>query len=215
MTPLRLPTTSTLTSAASARWKPKQPSTAIQSPTASKAATTTILSPVYPFGDTTVLYGSASNLVGVDAIGGVINFQTLDPTPVDQTSFTQGYGTFQQLSTSLRGTGTVGKLGYAVAFGTGYLDGPFRNANFYQPGAAFDQSVLSGPIHDLGVYTDDSATTIRAGLVKFVYNFDPKNSLTYSKRDELPVGRQDRQRRRRFPSVSDRARARKPAARFL
>ncbi len=138
------------------------------------------LSPVYPFGDTTVLYGSASNLVGVDAIGGVINFQTLDPTPLDQTSFTQGYGTFQQLSTSLRSTGTVGKLGYAVAFGTGYLDGPFRNANFYQPGAAFDQSVLSGPIHDLGIYTDDSGTTIRAGLVKFIYNFDPKNSLTYS-----------------------------------
>ena len=26
----------------------------------------------------------------------------------------------------------------------------------YQTGAAFDQSVLSGPMHDLGVYTDDS-----------------------------------------------------------
>jgi outer membrane receptor protein involved in Fe transport len=138
------------------------------------------LSPVYSFGDTTVLYGSASNLVGVDAIGGVINFQTLDPTPQYQTSITQGFGTFQQLSTSLRSTGTVGKLGYAVAYGTGYLDGPFRNANFYQPGAAFDQSVLSGPIHDLGIYTDDSGTTIRADLLKLVYNFDPKNSLTYT-----------------------------------
>jgi outer membrane receptor protein involved in Fe transport len=138
------------------------------------------LSPVYGFNNVTVLYGSASNLVGVDAIGGVVNFQTLDPTPTDQTALTQGYGTFQQLSSSLRSTGTIGKLGYAVAYGVGYLDGPFRNATFYQPGAAFDQSVLSGPVHDLGVYTDDSATSTRAGLVKLRYNFDPRSSLTYT-----------------------------------
>jgi outer membrane receptor protein involved in Fe transport len=138
------------------------------------------LSPVYPFQSTTVLYGSASNLVGVDAIGGVVDFRTLDPTPTFQSAITQGYGTFQQLSTDIRSTGTEGKLGYALAYGVGYLDGPFRNANFYQPGAAFDQSVPSGPIHDLGVYTDDSATTTRGGLVKFAYNFDPKNSVTYT-----------------------------------
>lgn len=138
------------------------------------------LSPDYGLRNTTVMYGSASDLVGVDAIGGVINFQTLDPTPYLQTAFTQGYGTFQQLSTSLRATGSLGHFGYAVAYGVGYLDGPFRNANFYQPGAAFDQSVLSGPVHNLGIYTDDSATTTRAGLVKFRYEFDPKDSLQYS-----------------------------------
>jgi outer membrane receptor protein involved in Fe transport len=138
------------------------------------------LSPVYGLSNTTVMYGSASDIVGVDAIGGVINFQTLNPTPGGQTAFTQGFGSFQQLSTSLRSTGTIGNLGYAVAYGVGYLDGPFRNATFYQPGAAFDQSVLSGPVHDLGVYTDDSATTTRAGLVKLKYTFDPHSSVTYT-----------------------------------
>lgn len=138
------------------------------------------LSPVYPYQSATVLYGSASNLVGVDAIGGVIDFRTLDPTPTFQGSVTQGFGTFNQLSTDIRATDTEGKLGYALAYGVGYLDGPFRNATFYQPGAAFDQSVLSGPIHQLGVYTDDSATTTRGGLVKLQYNFDPKNSITYT-----------------------------------
>jgi outer membrane receptor protein involved in Fe transport len=138
------------------------------------------LSPVYPYQSATVLYGSASNLVGVDAIGGVVDFRTLDPTPTFQTSITQGFGSFNQLSTSLRSTGTEGKLGFALAYGVGSLDGPFRNANFYQPGAAFDQSVLSGPIHDLGVYNDDSTTTTRGGLVKLDYNFDPKNSVTYT-----------------------------------
>ena len=40
------------------------------------------LSPVYPYRDISVLYGSGgSDLVGVNAIGGVVNFQTLDPTP--------------------------------------------------------------------------------------------------------------------------------------
>lgn len=138
------------------------------------------LSSVYGLRNTTVMYGSASDLVGVDAIGGVINFQTLDPTPHVQTTLTQGYGTFNQLSTSLSSTGAIGNLGYAVAYGVGYLDGPFRNANFYQPGAAFDQSVLSGSVHDLGVYTDDSATSTRTGLVKLRYTFDPRDSVTYT-----------------------------------
>jgi outer membrane receptor protein involved in Fe transport len=138
------------------------------------------LSPVFGMRDVTVLYGSASNLVGVDAIGGVVNFQTLDPTPNIQTAVTQGYGTFQQLSTSLRSTGTIGKLGYAVAYGVSGLDGPFRNATFYQPGAAFDQSVLSGPVHQLGVYTDDSSAPMYGGLVKFRYTFDSQDNLTYT-----------------------------------
>lgn len=138
------------------------------------------LSPTYGLRNTTVMYGSASDIVGVDAIGGVINFQTLDPTPGVQTAITQGYGTFNQLSTSLRSTGTVGHFGYALAYGTSYLDGPFRNAVFYQPGAAFDQSVLSGSVHQLGVYTDDGATSTKAGLVKLRYDFDPHSSLEYT-----------------------------------
>jgi outer membrane receptor protein involved in Fe transport len=138
------------------------------------------LSPVFGLQNTTVMYGSASDLVGVDAIGGVVNFETLDPTPLSQTAVTQGYGTFEQLSTSLRSTGTVGNLGYALAYGVDSLDGPFRNAYFYQPGAAFDQSVLSGSVHDLGYYTDDSGATTRAALVKLRYTFDPRSSIEYT-----------------------------------
>ncbi|MFY9885412.1 MAG: TonB-dependent receptor [Candidatus Cybelea sp.] len=138
------------------------------------------LSPVFGLRNTTVLYGSASNLVGIDAIGGVVNFETLDPTPQFQTALTQGYGTFQQLSTSLRTTGTYGHLGYALAYGVADVNGPFRNATFYQPGAAFDQSILSGPVHDLGIYTTSSDAPQRAGLVKLRYTFDPQDSITYT-----------------------------------
>jgi len=139
------------------------------------------LSPVYPYRNISVLYGSGgSDLLGVNAIGGVINFQTLDPTPQETAILTQGYGTFQQLSTGLTSTGTSGRIGYAMALGVTSLDGPFRNAYFYQPGAAFDQSVLSGPIHDLGIYEDDSLETTRAYLAKLQYDFDSASSLTFT-----------------------------------
>lgn len=137
------------------------------------------LSPVYPYRDISVLYGSGgSDLVGVNAIGGVVNFETLDPTPQQTFTFTQGYGTFDQLSTNLTATGTTGRLGYAVTYGISGLDGPFNNDNMYQTGAAFDQSVQSGPIHDLGIYTDDSAASTRADLVKLSYSFSPRSTLT-------------------------------------
>ncbi|HTU83603.1 MAG TPA: TonB-dependent receptor, partial [Candidatus Acidoferrales bacterium] len=137
------------------------------------------LSPVFPYRDISVLYGSGgSDLVGVNAIGGVINFQTLDPTPYDSESFTQGYGTFDQLSTSVTGTGTAGRVGYAIALGVSSLDGPFNNDSFYQTGAAYDQSVLSGPVHDLGVYVDDSLAVQRADLIKLEYAFGNNSVLT-------------------------------------
>lgn len=137
------------------------------------------LSPVYPYRNVSVLYGSGgSDVLGVNAIGGVIDFSTLDPTPSQRVTFTQGYGTFRQLSTSLTGTGTVGKLGYALAFGTSGLDGPFHNDSLYQAGAAFDQSVASGPIHDLGIYPDDGTAVTRASLVKFSYALSPQSTLT-------------------------------------
>ncbi len=143
------------------------------------------LSPVFPYRDISVLYGSGgSDLMGVSAIGGVINFQTLDPTPTDAVSVTQGYGTFNQLSTSLTATGTQDRLGYAAAYGVAGLDGPFRNDTFYQAGAAFDQSVLSGAIHTLGIYQDDSGAVTRAGLAKLQYNFSPKSAVTFSSIDE-------------------------------
>ncbi len=137
------------------------------------------LSAVYPYRDIAVLYGSGgSDLVGANAIGGVVNFQTLDPTPRNTLRFMQGYGTFDQLSTSVSATGTTGRFGYALAAGVSSLDGAFRNATFYQTGAAFDQSVQSGPIHDLGIYRDDSLAVTRASLFKLQYTVTPRGTLT-------------------------------------
>jgi outer membrane receptor protein involved in Fe transport len=123
------------------------------------------LSPLFPFRDVQVLYGSGgSDVLGINAIGGVVNFQTLDPTPAQQASFTQGYGTFERLASNLTVTGSEGKLGYAVADGVSGLDGPFRNAYFYQSGA-------------LASYVDDSSVTSRSDLIKLTYAPDPKTNF--------------------------------------
>ena len=138
------------------------------------------LSPLFPFQDVQVLYGSGgSNILGVTAIGGVVNFQTLNPTPVQHVTFTQGYGSFARLASDLTATGTDGKLGYALAYGVSGLDGPFRNANFYQVGASADPSAPAGStIYDNAIYTDDSSVTSRAALVKFAYALDAATNVT-------------------------------------
>lgn len=123
------------------------------------------LSPLFPFRDVQVLYGSGgSNLLGINAIGGVVNFQTLDPTPTQQVSVMQGYGTFARQATNVIATGSSRKLGYALAYGVSGLDGPFRNAYFYQSGAQAS-------------YIDDSSVTSRANLIKLTYAPDAKTNI--------------------------------------
>ena len=51
------------------------------------------LSPVAGLRNINVIYGSASNLAGYSAIGGTVDFQTLEPTPDERITLSQGYGT--------------------------------------------------------------------------------------------------------------------------
>ena len=136
------------------------------------------LSPVYPYRNISVLYGSGgSDLVGVNAIGGVVNFQTLDRTPHDTATFTQGYGTFEQLSTRILPNRDDGHLG-----------SPSQRRRQRRRSAAQRDDVSNGrslrpigavgPGLHLGVYADDSLAVTRADLVKLQYNFNSHTSLT-------------------------------------
>ncbi len=140
------------------------------------------LSPVYPYRNISVLFGSGgSDILGVNAIGGVVNFSTLDPTLDRRISATQGYGTFQRLETSAGATGSVGKTGYAFSYGTSGLDGPFRNASFYQPAASSDVSAPPGTLpYNRAIYSDDSSVTSKAGLVKLRFNPSAATSVTFT-----------------------------------
>ncbi|MBV9272195.1 MAG: TonB-dependent receptor [Candidatus Eremiobacteraeota bacterium] len=137
------------------------------------------LSPLFALRNVEVIYGSgATFLSSTDAIGGIVDFQTLDPTPVSQTSLTQGFGTFQHYATAARATGTDGKLGYATAYGVSHINGVLRDAYIYQPGAAFDQSSTDPTVRGLATYKTDTSAVSRSGLAKVVYAFTPDKTLS-------------------------------------
>ncbi|MDQ6824843.1 MAG: TonB-dependent receptor, partial [Candidatus Eremiobacteraeota bacterium] len=138
------------------------------------------LSPVFGLRSIKVLYGSGSDLYGVNAIGGVVDMLTIEPTRVTNATFTQGYGTFQKLTTALTATGSTssGHFGYAVALGTQGLDGPFRHDRFYQASAAFDPYATDPAVLATGIYTDDTSVTNKSTLFKGVVNFNDNSHLT-------------------------------------
>jgi outer membrane receptor protein involved in Fe transport len=138
------------------------------------------LSPVFGLQDIKVLYGSGSDLYGVDAIGGVVDMQTLSPTLHPTATFTQGYGTWNNLTTALTTTGstTGGKFGYAAAFGTQGQTGYFKHDNMYQASAAFDPYAVDPAVRGLGVYSDDTSLTNKSTLLKGRVNFSDTSHVT-------------------------------------
>ncbi|HEY7980893.1 MAG TPA: TonB-dependent receptor [Candidatus Eremiobacteraceae bacterium] len=138
------------------------------------------LSPVFGLRAINVFYGSGSNLYGVNAIGGVVNMETLAPTRTPETTFSQSYGTFYKLSSAVQSTGTFGngKLGYAFAYGTQGLDGPFNHDVFYQASASFDQYATNPATRLLGTYQDDNSFVNKSGLMKLVYDLNSNTHLT-------------------------------------
>ncbi len=138
------------------------------------------LSPALAMRNVTVTYGSGgANLLGVDAIGGVVDFQTINPTPDERITFQQGYGSFSRLASNLQYTGTSNRFGYAVDLGVAGLDGPFKNAYFPQPGAAFDPSAPPGSA-SYPIYLDDSSASAKVALFKFRYALSPITTATFT-----------------------------------
>jgi hypothetical protein len=139
------------------------------------------LSPIFGLKNIAVTYGSAgTELTGVNAIGGIVDQQTIDPTPDQRVQFTQGWGTFSKADTAVQATGSFNRLGYAVAYGVGSVDGPFKNDYFYQPGAAYDPSATDPAVRALGVYKDDSLAVARSGLVKLRYDLSSSTHVTFT-----------------------------------
>jgi hypothetical protein len=142
------------------------------------------LSPTFGLKGITVYYGSAgTGVTGYDAIGGIVDSETIDPTPENRVSFTQGVGTFDKTASNLVATGTYGRLGYAVSLGVAGLDGPLKDLYLYQPSAAYDPSATNPAVHNLGVYKDDSTAISRDGVFKLRYAFSNATSLTLTNVD--------------------------------
>lgn len=76
------------------------------------------LGPAFGLSSVSVTYGSgAQGLYGSDTIGGAIGFETINPTAKPQFSVQQQVGGFGTSSTGVTATGTIDRVGYAVALG--------------------------------------------------------------------------------------------------
>jgi hypothetical protein len=94
------------------------------------------VSPFWGLSGADVVFGSgATGLFGATTIAGAVNFQTINPTREPQASVTQGVGTSNKLMSGFLATGTVGKLGFATAWGVQGTTGNF-------PGATITQTAL-------------------------------------------------------------------------
>jgi len=124
-----------------------------------------------------VTYGSgATGLYGVDAVGGAVDFQTIDPTKTPQGLLTVGAGDEGTQVFNAQATGTVGKLGYAFVHGVNGTYGLFAPQFIAQTGSRgndFTSSTLAA-----STYLVTGDVVLRNDLAKLRYDFSPATSLT-------------------------------------
>ncbi|MBV8150555.1 MAG: TonB-dependent receptor, partial [Candidatus Eremiobacteraeota bacterium] len=158
------------------------------------------VSPFWGLSSADVVFGSgATGLFGTTTIAGAVNFLTINPTPQDHFSVTQGAGSNDKYMTGLLGTGTVGKLGYAVAWGAQGTTGNFPGG-YIQQTALLQTSVVHPPYcpstsncnapppdlthanaYNLVNYYPVSGGYSQKDFVgKLVYNFSPKTTLQFT-----------------------------------
>ena len=138
------------------------------------------LSPFFALRNVEVLYGTgAQGLYGVDAIGGAVDLQLLNPTRVPQAQFIQGVGNQGKLETGVQATGILNKFGYALESSVSGTYGQFSPGNRTQTGN-LGPDITPGNVA-ANTYPVSAAYTLRDNLVKLNYTFTPKTtaSLTY------------------------------------
>ena len=101
------------------------------------------VSPFWGLSGADVIFGSgATGLFGATTIAGAVNFQTINPTQQNHVSVTEGVGSNNKAMTGLLGTGSLGKLGYAIAWGSQGTTGNFPGG-FIQQRALLQTSVVN------------------------------------------------------------------------
>ena len=138
------------------------------------------ISPSFGLRAVNVVYGAGGgDLYGVDAIGGVADMQTLEPSTTPSYSFTQSWGTFSTLSSVFQATGQAGnRWGYAIALGSSGSDGPIKHSILYEPGAAFDITATDPAVIAANTYTVDSSVSNRGMLAKLIYGLGTNTQIT-------------------------------------
>jgi outer membrane receptor for ferrienterochelin and colicin len=134
-------------------------------------------SPLFAIQNTVITYGSgATGLYGVDAVGGAVDLQTLNPSIAPQ--FITKYGTGGQGKQlfAAQMTGTENKLGYVFLHGVVGTYGDFPSQIVSQTGARGSDWTSNTLARDSYIVTGNYL--LRNDLVKLRWEFTPKTSLT-------------------------------------
>jgi outer membrane receptor protein involved in Fe transport len=161
------------------------------------------VSPFWGLSAADVVFGSgATGLFGATTIAGAVNFLTINPTPQNHYSVLQGVGSNDKLMTGLLSTGTIGKLGYAIAWGSQGTTGNFPGGYIQQTallqtsvvhpgiGSPFRPATAASPPppdlthangYNLVNYYPVSGGYVQRNFVgKLVYSFSPKTTLQFT-----------------------------------
>ena len=134
------------------------------------------LSPSNALANVQVAYGTGSSaLLGIDAIAGSIDLQTLAPTQRRTFTLSQSAGDQGRMQTVADATGTIGRLGYAASFGVAGTYGGFKPQVITQTG------LLNGDLTSANVAANTwlvSGNYVqRNDLLKLRYDINPSSSL--------------------------------------
>ena len=148
------------------------------------------LAQFYGLSNIGVIYGSgATGLYGVPTIAGAVNIETINPTVKPHSEFTTGYGDFAKMLTGFTATGSVQRLGYALAYGVQGTDGELGPAPILQSGllasadqcgpAAVSSGVPSQIPADIAAcnYPVSGQYTNRNAVAKLTYQLGPKTQI--------------------------------------
>lgn len=137
------------------------------------------LSPFFALRNVEVLYGTgAQGLYGVDAIGGAVDLQLLNPSRTPQAQLVQGFGNQGKAETGVQATGTLSRLGYALESSVSGTYGQFAPGMRTQTGN-LGPDLTSGNIA-ANTYPVSAAYTLRDNLAKLTYAFSPKTSASFT-----------------------------------
>ena len=135
------------------------------------------VSPTFALQNLVLTYGSgATGLYGVDAVGGAVDFQTINPSLHPQGTLKIGYGALGKQLGAAQTTGTIGKLGYVFVHGVEGAYGDFPGAVTPQTGARGND--FSTPTLQGVTYFVSGDYILRNDLGKLQYAFSPATTLT-------------------------------------
>ncbi len=136
-------------------------------------------SPFWGLRNVQTIFGSgAAGIYGATTIAGAIDFQTIDTTREPHGVVTIGVGNNGKSMTAAQATGSVGKFGYAAAWG---VEGTY---GMFIPQVISQTGLLGNNQTRANFYTNtwgvSGGYTLRDGLLKLAYNFDPTTNVTFT-----------------------------------